>query len=206
MRDDKGSWAYATKGDAFAIRRKLGKNDPIYGLGEKTGRFNRRGRDFTLWNTDVLNPTASGEFTEQYDKGDPRADNTSTEFDPYYVSIPFFYHQDAESGQISGSFIDNGYRGYYDFSGEDELKIQFGGGQYTEYVFGGPYMATILEQYTGLTGRTALPPLWALGFHQCRWFGYSQDDVELFLRLKGFSCLQSFPAFLSAWGIEKGVQ
>ena len=177
-KDEAGSWAYSTKGDAFAIRRKLGKNDPIYGLGEKTGRFNRRGRDFTLWNTDVLNPTASGEFTEQYDKGDPRADNTSTEFDPYYVSIPFFYHQDAESGQISGSFIDNGYRGYYDFSGEDELKIQFGGGQYTEYVFGGPYMATILEQYTGLTGRTALPPLWALGFHQCRWFGYSQDDVE----------------------------
>ncbi len=178
VRDEAGSWAYSTKGDAFALRRKIGANDPIYGLGEKTGKFNRRGRDFTLWNTDVLNPTASGEFTEGLEKGDPRADNTSTEFDPYYVSIPFFYHQDATEGDISGSFIDNGYRGFYDFTGDDEYLIHFGGGQYTEYVFGGPYMPTILNQYTELTGRTALPPLWSLGFHQCRWFGYNQDDVE----------------------------
>ena len=176
--DEKGAWAYGTLNDGFVIRRKVGANDPIYGLGEKTGSFNRRGRDFTLWNTDVLNPTASGEFTGQYEAGDLRADNTSTEFDPYYVSIPFFYHQDATSSKISGSFIDNGYRGFYDFTGEDEVKIHFGGGQYTEYVFAGPSMPRILEQYTELTGRTALPPLWALGFHQCRWFGYNQDNVE----------------------------
>ena len=94
------------------------------------------------------------------------------------MSIPFYYHQDADEGEISGSFIDNGYRGYYDFSAEDELKIRFDGGQYTEYIFGGPMMSDILQQYTALTGRTALPPLWSLGFHQCRWFPYNQDDVE----------------------------
>jgi alpha-glucosidase len=178
VRDANGSWSYGHENDSFVIRRKLAKNDPIYGLGEKTGSFNRRGRDFTMWNTDVLNPTASGEFTGLYQAGDPRADNTSTEFDPYYVSIPFFYHQDAASGDISGSFIDNPYRGFYDFTADDELKIQFDGGQYTEYVFAGPDMASILFDYTQLTGRTALPPLWSLGFHQCRWFGYNQDDVE----------------------------
>ena len=36
----------------------------------------------------------------------------------------------------------------------------------------------ILEAYTWLTGRMALPPLWALGYHQCRWFAYTQDAVE----------------------------
>ena len=178
VRDDKGAWSYASDGEGFMIRRKVGEKDPIYGLGEKTGSFNRRGRDFTMWNTDVLNPTASGEFTGQYDKGDLRADNTSTEFDPYYVSIPFFYHQDANEGDMSGSFIDNPYRGHYDLTPTDEIQIHFGGGQYTEYVFGGPMMWTILEQYTELTGRTALPPLWALGFHQCRWYAYKQADVE----------------------------
>jgi len=178
VRDAKGAWSYGHENDSFVIRRKLARNDPIYGLGEKTGSFNRRGRDFTLWNTDVLNPTASGEFTEQYQSGDPRADNTSTEFDPYYVSIPFFYHQDAASGHISASFVDNPYRGFYDFTADDEIKIQFSGGQYTEYIFAGPEMCHILYQYTTLTGRTALPPLWSLGFHQCRWFGYNQDDVE----------------------------
>ena len=178
VRDSEVAWSYATDGEGFVIRRKIGKSDSIYGLGEKTGKFNRRGRDFTLWNTDVLNPTASGEFTEQYEKGDPRADNTSTEFDPYYVSIPFFYHQTNDNKHLSASFIDNGYRGYYDFSGEDEFKIHFGGGQYTEYVFGGPDVRNIIHQYTLLTGRMPLPPIWSIGFHQCRWFPYNQDDVE----------------------------
>ena len=101
VRDEAGSWGYARSGNEFVIRRKVGVDDPIYGLGEKTGGFNRRGRDFTMWNTDVLNPTASGEFTGQYEKTDPRSDNTSTEFDPYYVSIPFYYHQDAQTAWMS---------------------------------------------------------------------------------------------------------
>ncbi|MFM2184821.1 MAG: hypothetical protein RIS55_469 [Actinomycetota bacterium] len=176
--DEVGVWSYARNGDEFMIRRQIGELDPIYGLGEKTGSFNRRGRDFTMWNTDVLNPTASGEFTGQYDKGDLRADNSSTEFDPYYVSIPFYYHLSAKSGAASGSFIDNAYRGHYDFTSEDEIKIHFNGGQYTEYVFGSPSIAKILMDYTELTGRTALPPLWALGFHQSRWYAYKQADVE----------------------------
>ena len=37
---------------------------------------------------------------------------------------------------------------------------------------------SILEAYTWLTGRTAPPPLWSLGYHQCRWFDYTQDAVE----------------------------
>ena len=39
-------------------------------------------------------------------------------------------------------------------------------------------MPAILTAYTGLTGRTAPPPLWSLGYHQCRWFDYTQDAVE----------------------------
>jgi alpha-glucosidase len=39
-------------------------------------------------------------------------------------------------------------------------------------------MADVLEAYTWLTGRTAPPPLWALGYHQCRWFRYTQDAIE----------------------------
>ena len=39
-------------------------------------------------------------------------------------------------------------------------------------------MPAILESYTWLTGRTAPPPIWSLGYHQCRWFEYTQDAVE----------------------------
>ncbi len=77
------------------------REDAIYGLGEKTGRHNRKGRDFTLWNTDVLSPTETAEFTRDQAPDDPRADRTSTEFDPYYVSIPFFYHQSYPGGAMA---------------------------------------------------------------------------------------------------------
>ncbi|MEA2158562.1 MAG: alpha-glucosidase, partial [Solirubrobacteraceae bacterium] len=84
-RDDAGAyWSYATLNDAFAICRRRGPNDAIYGLGEKTGTHNRSGRDFTLWNTDVLDPHATAEFIAGRPDTDPRADHTSTDFDPYY--------------------------------------------------------------------------------------------------------------------------
>ncbi|MBC7560468.1 MAG: alpha-glucosidase [Dermatophilaceae bacterium] len=178
VQDDGRFWGYATLNDAFILRRKCTPEDAIYGLGEKSGRQNRRGRDFTLWNTDVLDPHATREFTAGRAESDPRSERTSTEFDPYYVSIPFFYHQRHPTGQMAASFVDNGYRGHYDFTDPSEYRIQFDGGQYTEYVFAGPDMPAILSAYTGLTGRTAPPPLWALGYHQCRWFKYTQEAVE----------------------------
>ena len=175
---DGGYWAYATLNDAFTLRRRCRPEDAVYGLGEKTGGHNRRGRDFTLWNTDVLNPTATGEFTAGRPGDDPRSDRTSTEFDPYYVSIPFLYHQSVPAGTMAASFVDNGYRGSYEFTSAQEYRVSFEGGQYTEYVFAGPDMPQILSAYTWLAGRAQLPPLWALGYHQSRWFDYTQEAVE----------------------------
>jgi len=171
-------WAYATLNDAFTFRRRCRPEDGIYGLGEKTGHHNRRGRDFTLWNTDVLDPEATREFTAGRAPGDPRGDVTSTEFDPYYASIPFFHHLDHRTGAVAGSFVDNAHRAAYDFRAPEEFAVHVAGGQYTEYLFAGPTMAGVLEAYTWLTGRTAPPPLWALGYHQCRWFRYTQDAIE----------------------------
>lgn len=167
---------YSTLNDAFTLSRAADPTDAIYGLGEKTGKQNRRGRDFTLWNTDVLNPSATGEFRANRDAQDPRSDQTSTEFDPYYISIPFLYHQTSD-GKIAGSFIDNSYRAFYDLTAKNDYRIHFSGGQYTEYVFAGPEMADILRDYTWLTGRMQLPPIWALGYHQCRWKRYDQAGV-----------------------------
>ena len=90
---DGNYWTYATLNDAFTLRRRCRPEDAIYGLGEKSGRQNRRGRDFTLWNTDILNPCETREFTGNA-PDDPRCDRRSAEFDPFYVRIPFFYHQD----------------------------------------------------------------------------------------------------------------
>jgi len=178
-RDEQGRpWPYATLNDAFVVRRRCGPQDAVFGLGEKTGRFDRRRRAFTMWNTDVLDPAASAEFTAGLSPDDPRADRTSTAYDPYYVNIPFCYHQSRPGGAMSGSFVDNAYRGHYDFREPEQYAFHFAGGQYTEYVFAGPGMPEILEAYTRLTGRASPPPLWSLGYQQCRWFRYTSDAVE----------------------------
>jgi alpha-glucosidase len=46
-------------------------------------------------------------------------------------------------------------------------------------------MRDILSAYTWLTGRMSPPPLWSLGYHQCRWFAYTQPKVvELAAKLR----------------------
>ena len=168
--------AYSTLNDAFEVRRRCRPEDAIYGLGEKTGRGNRKGRDFTLWNTDVLNPHETREFTEgATSRGRTGAAPSSTRTTSRSRSSTTTPHI---AGTMAASFVDNGYRGHYDFRADEEYAFGFEGGQYTEYVFAGPSMPAILEAYTWLTGRTAPPPLWALGYHQCRWFDYTQDAVE----------------------------
>ena len=66
-------WTYATLNDSFTIRRRCGGADRIFGLGEKSGRHDRKGRDFTLWNNDVLSEVGSLEFTSGKEPGDPVA-------------------------------------------------------------------------------------------------------------------------------------
>ena len=188
--DADGSAAYATLNDEFLLTRRCQRGDAFYGLGEKSGRFNRAGSAYTLWNTDVLAPTVEGEARAAYARDDPRADPRSTVFDPYYVSIPFFYHQRHAQSAMAGFFLDNPYRAHFDFAGDERYTARFLGGQYTEYVFAGPRMPGILAAYTTLTGRMPVPPLWALGYHQCRWYAYTQETT---LALAAKHRAQDFP-------------
>ena len=169
---------YATLNDEWMVTRRCEAADAFYGLGEKTGRFDRKGRDFSLWNTDVLNPNTDGEYRAKYPGSDPRGDQKSTKFDPYYVSIPFFYHQGDRQSAMAGFFFDNSRRARGEFSEPQQYRLHFSGGQYTEYVFVGPEMPDILKAYTTLTGQILPPPVWALGHHQCRWFPYTQQSLE----------------------------
>jgi alpha-glucosidase len=189
--DSNGCGAYSYLNDSFVVTRASRHEDSFLGLGEKTGRMNRNGRSFTMWNIDVLDPSASAEFTSSYEAGSARNDKTSTEFDPYYASVPFFIHVAAETSAAAGFFVDNGYRGFFDFESRSQHQFRFDGGEYTEYVFAGPSIRSILSAYTELTGRMQAPPIWALGYHQCRWKVYTQDAVLALaatLRDNGIPC------------------
>jgi alpha-glucosidase (family GH31 glycosyl hydrolase) len=45
------------------------------------------------------------------------------------------------------------------------------------FILTGPTPAAVTQQYAGLTGTTAMPQLFALGYHQCRYVLQSSCDV-----------------------------
>ena len=128
-----------------------------YGFGEKALPLSRHQQYMTMWNSD----------TPGYSPG----------LDPIYETIPFFIA--LRDGKSYGVFFDNTYRSYFDMGKTDATRYTFGsnGGQLDYYVFTGGRERTpanVLRDYTALTGRGSLPPLWALGYQQSR-YSYAPD-------------------------------
>jgi alpha-glucosidase len=139
----------------------LAAGESIFGLGESTGQFNRRGMVRDFWNIDVLG----------------HAPAIHPGLKSLYVSIPFAVT--LRNGAAGGLFWDNPARQVWDL-GQTKLDLwQLNGasGEVDLYLFTGPDPASVVERYTELTGRIPLPPRWALGFQQCR---YSYERRERF--------------------------
>ncbi|MCC8410375.1 glycoside hydrolase family 31 protein [Mucilaginibacter sp. UR6-1] len=138
--------------------RKLYADEKFIGLGEKTGDLNRRGTHYVNWNTDASKHTI---YT-----------------DPLYKTFPFFIG--LHSGLTYGLFFDNTHKSYFDFGAttDDEMSW-FGadGGDMNYYFFGAQGVADIIKDYTWLTGRMEMPPLWSIGYQQCRYSYMSADEV-----------------------------
>lgn len=155
-------------GNEVSCYRKLNSDEKFIGLGEKTGYLNRRGQFYQNWNSDVPAYALNQ--------------------DPLYATIPFFIG--VHSDVCYGTFFDNTHHSYFNFGGgADEELYHFGAddGEMNYYFFGGPTVQQILKDYTALTGRTPMPPLWSLGYQQCR-YGYANStellDVARTLREK----------------------
>lgn len=146
------------KTDAVTIIKKLGKDDAIYGLGDKPGCLNKRGYSYVNWNTD--DPA-------------PHVDS----FKSLYKSIPFFIVLGDE--YCYGIFADNTYKTTFDFGYEntDYYFVEHEKGELNYYFMPGNDMAEVVGLYTSLTGTTPLYQRWIYGSHQSRWGYYTQDEV-----------------------------
>ena len=151
-------------GTEFRVAKQLHDDEHVYGFGEKTGRLDKRGwklggYNYVMWNSD----------TPAYD--------SST--DPLYVAVPFFMV--TRHGQAHGIFLDNTWRSFFDVGREQPDLLTFGadGGDLDYYFINGPDPKKVIERYTALTGRMPLPPLWSLGYNQCRWSYYPESRVRL---------------------------
>lgn len=142
---------------AVVCRKVLSEKERCYGLGEHVGPLDVRGRQVTMWNTDIS----------------PHLPDT----DPMYASFPFLIG--FEDGRAFGLFFDNTFRSRFNVGRSEEDIVSFGadGGYMNYYVLAGPGLGDVVERYTELTGRMALPPLWALGYHQSRYSYETEQDV-----------------------------
>ncbi len=145
-------------GYTSAIVKKLGKEDAVYGLGDKPGCLNRRGYVYVNWNTD--NPA-------------PHVDS----FKSLYKSIPFFMV--LGENYCYGIFADNTYKTTFDFGFESSeyYVVSHEKGFLDYYFFPGEKPSDVVKKYTGLTGTTPLFQRWIYGSHQSRWGYCSQDEI-----------------------------
>jgi alpha-glucosidase len=164
--------AFDTATGVIECSKKRAGWETYYGLGEKAGAtFSRDTQQFVMWNTD----------TYAYPRG----------LDPIYQTIGFYtalrYEKSAGGAQgrglAYGLFFDNTSRSYFDMGKTDPSRVTFGAasGELNYYVFTGGRERTpkkVLGDYTDLTGRAQLPPLWALGNQQSRWSYYPESRVR----------------------------
>ncbi|WP_412067718.1 TIM-barrel domain-containing protein [Rubrivirga sp. IMCC43871] len=130
----------------------------FFGQGDKTFELDRAGKQLTFWNSDT--------FAYQ------------PEQDPIYKSIPvsLVLQPHDEAWTAAGLYFDNTFRSHLDLGAQSDHDWWFGAddGELRYYVFAPDptepaSLKAPLASYTALTGRTPLPPTWALGYHQSRW-------------------------------------
>ena len=99
-----------------------------------------------------------------------------------YGSIPFLHAHAGATASFgvlwlnpSETFVDLGCEG----GGNGVCSHWFSAsGTIDAYIFTGDTPHDVTRQHAALTGVTPLPPLFALGYHQCRWNYRDEDDVD----------------------------
>jgi len=147
------SIAYIKEGKERAYVREeldLGVGEWVYGLGERFTAFVKNGQTVDIWNED------GGTSSEQA-----------------YKNIPFYL-----TNKGYGVFINQPELVSLEVASEKVKKVQFSvEGESLEYfIIDGPDLKGVLDRYTQLTGRPALPPAWTFGLWLSTSFTTNYDE------------------------------
>ncbi|MFW0883306.1 alpha-xylosidase, partial [Cronobacter dublinensis] len=138
-------------------RLDLGVGETVYGLGERFTALVKNGQTVETWNRD------GGTSTEQA-----------------YKNIPFYL-----TNRGYGVLVNHPECVSFEVASEKVSKVQFSvAGEYLEYfVIDGPTPKAVLDRYTRLTGRPALPPAWSFGLWLTTSFttNYDEETVNRFI-------------------------
>ena len=145
---------FDSDGESYACTSfSFGPYENIYGSGENFSGLNRRGRAFTLWNTNALGVNTN------------RA----------YKNIPFFHSSNGYAVMINSS---HKIHADYGCKLSKAIELMVGGEALEYFVFAGDSFQDRLRAYYRLTGMPAIPPAWSFGL----WIGKisyrSEEEVR----------------------------
>jgi alpha-glucosidase len=154
---DDPSFGTSWQEQEVATYKTLQPGERFLGLGEHTGNLDRRGESYINYNTD-----------------NPHYDMHSKSL---YASIPFYIG--LHSGVSYGIFLDNSSRTVFSFGAGNNRFASFTAdcGEMDYYFIYHSNIRRIIESYTWLTGRMPMPPKWSLGYQQCRYSYFPDDNV-----------------------------
>lgn len=150
---DRPTYSYAVGQRTARIVHSMVRDahDQYFGFGDKTGPLDKHGRRLRTLQLDALG--YNGETS-----------------DPLYKHWPMFLGRRRDSGLCYGMYYDtlspttfdcgqefDNYHGFY-------RSTDIADGDLDCYVMAGPDLPAALARFLDLTGRTALPPRWSLGF------------------------------------------
>ncbi|KAA8831159.1 TIM-barrel domain-containing protein [Bifidobacterium tissieri] len=144
----------------------INAGDHFYGFGEKTGKLNKRLQYLRMHNTDTCGHDA--ELS-----------------DPLYKHIPFYVRFNDHTRKAIGVFYNNPFDSAFDLGREwsgywDKYSFYCtDGGDVDMFFINGPTIPEVVERYTDLTGKTALPPLGNTGYtHTTMFYTELEKDVD----------------------------
>ncbi len=143
---------YVSQDSLNAIKIQVGNDVDLYGTGEVFGDLNRKGKNVTLWNTD--------NYAYQKDGGKR-----------LYQSHPWILGVRSD-GTSFGILIDNTWKQHIILTNPIEVVTE--GPAPRVIVIEKDSPQEVLKTLAELTGKMEMPPLWALGFQQCR-YSYTPD-------------------------------
>ncbi|MFW5985333.1 MAG: alpha-xylosidase [Halanaerobiaceae bacterium] len=135
----------------------LAVDEYVYGLGEQFTPFVKNGQVVNIWNRD------GGTSTNQA-----------------YKNIPFYL-----TNKGYGVLVNYPGKVSYEIASENVSRVQFSvpGQKLDYYLINGPTPKKVLNKYTALTGRPALPPAWSFGLWLTTSFttNYDEQTVNKFV-------------------------
>jgi alpha-glucosidase len=149
--------AFFTKDGGACASVAVPRGASLYGGGEVAGPLLRNDLSIGLWNTDNF----------AYEKeGGRRLYQTH----PWVMGV-------RPDGSAFGVLFDTTWKGGL-HTGSDKITLSSEGAPFRVAVIDRESPQAVMRGLAELTGKMPLPPLWALGFHQCRYSYYPDARVR----------------------------